>query len=245
MIELAQRRQDVADFDGAASELARAADRAEPSLLLQVVAEIEKASDGALQSDGLIALTEARSRALLRKLRLTPSQAPKSNAEAVENEARARSNLLREIVESFRMLGALRWDLAEDSRGAEQALFEAAELDVVAGFEIYAHDLAELAGPEPAVRAIFERASLSEEEPVEKRLALALAAAHLSAEHGLAKFALEAAQLDLHRLAEILVKRAERLVQQQHGRLHDDGARDSNTLLLPAGELLWIAPSET
>jgi hypothetical protein len=194
LVELAQRRQDVSDFDGAASELARAADRAEPSLLLQVVAEIEKASDGALQSDGLIALTEARSRALLRKLRLTPSQAPKSNSEAVENEARERSNLLRDIVESFRMLGALRWDLAEDSRGAEQALFEAAELDVAAGFEIYAHDLAELAGPEPAVRAIFERAGLSEDEPVEKRMALALAAAHLSAEHGLAKFALEAAR---------------------------------------------------
>ena len=52
---------------------------------------------------------------------------------------------------------------------------------------------------------------------------------------------LQAAQLDLHLLAQHLVERAERLVEQQHGRLDDDRARERDALLLSAGQLPRIA----
>ena len=51
-----------------------------------------------------------------------------------------------------------------------------------------------------------------------------------------AEFAQQVAQLDLHRLAQLAVERAERLVEQQQRRLDDDRARDRDALLLPAGK---------
>ena len=44
-------------------------------------------------------------------------------------------------------------------------------------------------------------------------------------------------ELELHLAAELEVERAERLVEQQHGGLVDQGAREGHPLLLAAGEL--------
>ena len=52
---------------------------------------------------------------------------------------------------------------------------------------------------------------------------------------------LERFQLDLQRLAELRVKGAERLVEQQHGRLEDQGPRQGDALLLAARELRGLA----
>lgn len=193
-IDLCQRRIEVSDVDGAARELLRASAKASPDVVLGLADDIE-ASAQPLQSDGLVALTEARGRALLRSLRSpSTSKAPRGDDEGSGAEEDARAAALRAVVESLRMLGALRWDLAEDPRGAEQALFEAAELDVTTGFEVYAHDLNELAGLDQAILAIFERLTLLQGESPEKRVALGLAAAHLAAEHGAAATAIDAAR---------------------------------------------------
>src|ERR1700757_4231600 len=47
---------------------------------------------------------------------------------------------------------------------------------------------------------------------------------------------LDAFQLDLHLLAELQVERAERLVEQQHARAHDQGPGPGHALLLAAGQ---------
>ena len=52
-----------------------------------------------------------------------------------------------------------------------------------------------------------------------------------------ADVALDALELDLHRLAELQVERAQRLVEQQHLRLHHERARERDALLHAAREL--------
>ena len=52
-----------------------------------------------------------------------------------------------------------------------------------------------------------------------------------------ADVALDALELDLHRLAQLEVERAERLVEQQHLRVHHERARERDALLHAAGEL--------
>ena len=54
----------------------------------------------------------------------------------------------------------------------------------------------------------------------------------------------EAPDLVAHLLAEVRVEIREGLVQQEHGRLHDDRARERDALLLPARELGRIAIPE-
>ena len=56
-----------------------------------------------------------------------------------------------------------------------------------------------------------------------------------------AELALDFAQLDLHRGAQILVERGKRLIEQQHGRIDDQRARQRDALLLAAGELARLA----
>ena len=59
--------------------------------------------------------------------------------------------------------------------------------------------------------------------------------------------ALDPLQLDLHLLAQLQVERAERLVEQQHGRAVDERARERDALLLAAGELArprLLAPAQ-
>ena len=56
-------------------------------------------------------------------------------------------------------------------------------------------------------------------------------------DEGDADVALDPLELDLHRLAQLEVERAERLVEQQHLRLHDQRAGERHALLHAAGEL--------
>jgi tetratricopeptide (TPR) repeat protein len=195
LLELSHRRVEVGDWDGACRELAKAAERADPELVVAATDELLASERAVLLSDGLVALWAARARASLALLRRGTRGATHGATTGVETEeGTTRTDLLSVTVEAFRTLGALRWDLAEDPRGAEQALYEAAELDQRDGFEIYAEDLRELAGSEPALSAMHERWSLSTDAPPEKLVALGLAMAHLAAEHGLAERALDAAR---------------------------------------------------
>ncbi len=61
-------------------------------------------------------------------------------------------------------------------------------------------------------------------------------------DEGDAHFALEPLQFELHLFAELQVQRAQRLVEQQHFRPIDQGARQRHALLLAAGQLLGFAP---
>lgn len=184
LLELSHRRLAVGDQDGAARELFRAAQRGvDADRVVETIAEVEKDAGASLGSDGLLSLAEAK--ALCLKRLLSDPYGPKTEA------------LGRKTVEAHRALGALRWDLAHDPRGAEMALFEAAEIDPGSGFELYAHDLAELAGAEKAALAVFERSENVEPTRADVRVALGLAAAHIAAEHGLAQLALDASLLVL------------------------------------------------
>ena len=55
---------------------------------------------------------------------------------------------------------------------------------------------------------------------------------------------LQQLQLELHLLAQLPVERAERLVEQQHGRAVHQGAGERDALLLAAGELGGLAVGE-
>ena len=59
-------------------------------------------------------------------------------------------------------------------------------------------------------------------------------------DHGGADLAMDALDLDLHLLAQILVERAQRLVEQEHIRIENEAARERDTLLLTAGQLARI-----
>ncbi len=59
-----------------------------------------------------------------------------------------------------------------------------------------------------------------------------------------ADLALDALQLELHRLAELEVERAERLVEQQGARVVDQRPRERDTLLLATGQLTGLAVGE-
>ena len=52
-------------------------------------------------------------------------------------------------------------------------------------------------------------------------------------------------QLELGLLAQLLVERGERLVEQQHARALDQRARERDALALAAGELMRLALAET
>src|SRR5262244_897694 len=54
-------------------------------------------------------------------------------------------------------------------------------------------------------------------------------------------FALELLELELHAVAELLVERAQRLVEEEHGGARDKGAGQGHSLLLTARELARIA----
>ncbi|NUP04568.1 MAG: hypothetical protein HOW73_00725, partial [Polyangiaceae bacterium] len=195
LLELAHRRLAASDFDGASQELLRASNTAlDPAALLDAADEVDEAAGSpqegsappGLGSDGVIALAEVRARCLAALLAADLG---------AQHQAAPRRAVTRGVVsEAWRVAGAMRWDLADDPRGAELALFSAAE----AGgdrpsFQLYARDLAELAGAERAVAALFERLQSLEDAPPAERLALALAAGNLAAEHGLSAWALDGA----------------------------------------------------
>ncbi len=60
-------------------------------------------------------------------------------------------------------------------------------------------------------------------------------------QHGRAELAADPDDLELERLAELAVERAERLVHQQQARLEHDRARQRDPLLLPARHLARVA----
>ncbi len=60
-------------------------------------------------------------------------------------------------------------------------------------------------------------------------------------DEGDADLLLDALQLDLHLLAELQIERAERLVEQQYGRLDDERPGEGDALLLAARKLAGLA----
>ena len=173
-LELSLRRAEASDFDGAARELSRAAIAGgAPEATLDAARDLERAllaSKKVLSHDGRIWFAEAAARSLGDR-----------DASGEHSEA---------AFAAWRTLGALRWDLAEDYRGSEQALFAAS--DPAGRYDIYTEDLVELAGAEQAALAIRERASVMEGDP--KRTAkLLTAAARSAAEHGLLELGLDTA----------------------------------------------------
>ena len=63
-------------------------------------------------------------------------------------------------------------------------------------------------------------------------------------DHGHAELAVQAADLQLHLLAQVLVERRQRFVHQHHPRLEHQRPRQRHALLLPARELLRLAFGE-
>ena len=123
-----------------------------------------------LGSDGLAALAEARAASL----------------SALGEDAAAAT--------AFRELGSLRWDLAGDPRGAEEAFFRACEISKVGGVERYARDLCAFAGVHEAIDALLARARGAAGEARRKlRANLLIEAAQLATEHGMPERALAAA----------------------------------------------------
>jgi len=183
LIELAQRRMSVGDFDSAARELLRAQQAGvDEASIYEALIDLEKESGPTgLGSDGVVATFELKAKLFSAILADTGLRAAFPRVDATRVEA------------AWRALGSTRWDLAKDPRGSEQALFSAAECTGMGTFELYAQDLSELAGPLRAVSAMVERLGLIDDAPPEKRVQLALAAARLAAEHGLANWALDAA----------------------------------------------------
>ncbi|WP_437278424.1 hypothetical protein WME90_45625 [Sorangium sp. So ce375] len=192
MFMLADCRLDGGDPDGAAQELARAAAvQADPHEVLARIQRLESSLLDAkgLSSDGAIALAAAKARAF------TALGADAAGEAAI----------------AWRELGSLRWDLAEDHRGAEEAFFRASELAPTGGTERYARDMCEFAGVEAAIDAIVARAAEARGEtgaqpaaeenrwsgdvgPERRRRAnLLIEAANLAHEHGLPERALSAA----------------------------------------------------
>ncbi|MEZ4233844.1 MAG: hypothetical protein R3B89_32015 [Polyangiaceae bacterium] len=150
LLEVARRRTEAGDADGAARCLARAIhEGASPDLVLERL-------DSALPprgSDGEIALLEARAECL----------SAQSGA-GVPRAARA-----------WRELGAALWDLAGDHDAAIAAWERAALLDPEAGIATFAQDLLSFAGQAECVlrvRAFAERRT----EPSERARALTIAA---------------------------------------------------------------------
>ncbi|MBW2453694.1 MAG: hypothetical protein JRI68_04250 [Deltaproteobacteria bacterium] len=97
--------------------------------------------------------------------------------------------------EAWRKLGALRWDLADDLDGADDALFVACAHDPDGGPYRYAYDLQDRLGAEQAISTIAERAVMVGDEGEDLPLCgkLYAAAARIAAEAELNELAVNAA----------------------------------------------------
>lgn len=177
LFDLAQRRAAARDWDGAAAELARAAARGAPSRTLNEHLDVldaqMQAARASLGSDGLVSFVEARVYALGALL-----DGPEQSQ--LENLAMA-----------WRELGSVKWDLAHDGLGAEQAFFKAAQAAPQGGMVRYAHDLMTFAGPEPGLDAVIRRAARLDDS--RRHAALLIDAANLAYAHRLSKRAMEIA----------------------------------------------------
>lgn len=195
LLELGERRSAAGDFDGAAHELARAAEAgADAATVLEradaLVATLREL-EGALGSDGRIALAEARALALLALARAEAPPRPRDDAAAFDPKAVSVRGI---AANAWRDLGSLRWDLAEDRRGAEDAFFRAGDVSPRGGVERYARDMMAFAGAEAAIEALASRANRTRGDDAHKaRATLLIEAANLAYAQGLAEHALVAA----------------------------------------------------
>ena len=87
-------------------------------------------------------------------------------------------------------------------------------------------------------RDLLDAAAGHDRDPVGHRQRLLLVVRDV--DEGDPELLLDRLQLDLERLAELRVERAERLVEQQHRRLEDERPRERDPLLLAAGELAGL-----
>ena len=93
---------------------------------------------------------------------------------------------------------------------------------------------------EPARRGhLLDAPAVHHRDAVGHRERLLLVVGHV--DRGDPDLALQALELDLHVVAQLLVERAERLVEQQDGGAGDEGSRQRHALLLAARELAGIA----
>src|SRR4030095_1833036 len=79
-------------------------------------------------------------------------------------------------------------------------------------------------------RRLLERAVAEDRDAVRHRHRLGLIVCHV--DHRNADLAVDALELDLHLLAQVLVQRAEWLIEQEHIRVEDEAPRERDTLLL-------------
>jgi hypothetical protein len=194
-LELCERRSAAGDFDGAAHELVRAVDAgADAATVIERVNALEaslRELEGALGSDGRIALVEARASALLVLARAEPAPPPRDDTGGPDP---ALTSLRGVAANAWRDLGSLRWDLAEDRRGAEEAFFRAGEISPRGGVERYARDLFAFAGAEWAIEALASRANRARGDDAHRtRATLLIEAANLANAQGFAEHALVAA----------------------------------------------------
>src|SRR6185312_10969765 len=82
-------------------------------------------------------------------------------------------------------------------------------------------------------------AAVDDGDAIRHRQRLALVVGHVDGRR--AKPVVQLADLDLHRLAELLVERRQRLVHQHDRRLEHDGARERDALALAAGQFVDAA----
>src|SRR5262249_11290263 len=116
-----------------------------------------------LGSDGQIAAAEARTLALLAMAELEEPPLPETprgqgNGKQAPSEGRG-DGIRGEAARALRHLGSLRWDLADDPRGAEEAFFHASEIAPRGGVERYAQDLFAFAGVDDAIASLAARAN--------------------------------------------------------------------------------------
>ena len=120
---------------------------------------------------------------------------------------------------------------------AEQAL-DAIGLAHEAGDEHVAGRVVEITG-----RALLgDHAAVHHDDPVGDRQRLLLVVGHV--DHGDAEPPLQLADLLAHAAAQPRVQVGQRLVEQEHGRLEDEGAGDGHALLLAARQLAGQAVPE-
>ena len=152
-MDLAMRRAAVGDHAAAARLFARAVSAGQdPELVLgalePLIPEVEArlaeatAGAGALLSDALVFLAEARAMAFASLAEPRPA----------------------ETSYAYRVWGGLLWDLAADPVGAENAFFQASTL-VREGVERYARDMRQFTGPIRALDALESRAAQIAQDP--------------------------------------------------------------------------------
>jgi len=195
LLELCERRSVAGDLEGAAHELARAGDAgADPTAVLERAGAIDEARrdpDVPFGSDARVVLVEARAAALLVLARAEVLPPPRDDAAAPDQRL---GSIHGVAANAWRELGSLRWDLADDRRGAEEAFYRAGEISPRNGMERYARDLFAFAGTEAAIEALASRANRARGDDAHKlRATLLIEAANLANTQGLAEHALVAA----------------------------------------------------